>query len=73
MSAQVSRQRVFRQKPLPAMGAAASENRSGRKFVQITVPLRQILPRLLAVGAGNSSQSLTFSAGHRLQTLVAGI
>jgi hypothetical protein len=73
VAAPMSRQRVFRQKPLPALGAAASENRSGRKFVQITLHLRQILLRLLAVGAGNPSQSLTFSAGHRLQTLRAGI
>jgi len=69
----MSRQRVFRQKPLPALGTAASQNRSGWEFVQSTVRLRQIFLRLLAVSAGNPSQSLTFSAGHRLQTLRAGI
>jgi hypothetical protein len=66
VAAPMSRQRVFRQKPLSALGAAASENRSGWEFVQITVRLRQIFLRLLAVRAGNPGQSLTFSAGHCL-------
>jgi hypothetical protein len=69
----MSGQGVFGQKPLPAQRAAGPENRSGCKFVQINVRLRQIFLRLLAVRARNPSQSLAFSSGHCQQTFRAEI
>jgi hypothetical protein len=73
MVAPVSSQRVFRQKPFSALCAAASENRSGRKFAHIALRLRQIFLRLLAVRAGDTRQGVALSSGHCLQTLRAEI